>query len=104
MSETLKTLSGIDWIRKRESVPRNTPTFAFNQNGENVRRAARVEDGSNLQEWFGGRHSIEISEDIIGLGRYGKTLTVLYDMDLPDEEDQQEEADLIESWTPRFRR
>ena len=46
-------------------MPRNTPTFAFNQNVENVRRAVRIEEASNLQDWFGGRRSIEINEDVI---------------------------------------
>lgn len=104
MSESLKALGGIDWIRKREAVPRNTPTFAFNQDDENVRRAVRIEDTSNLQDWFGGHRSIEVSEDVIGLGRYGKTLTVLYDIDLPSEDEEEDEAALVESWTPRFRR
>ena len=104
MSDALKALDGIDWIRKREAVPRNTPTFAFNKDGENVRRAVRIEDASNLQDWFGGGRSIEVSEDVIGLGRYGKTLTVLYNIELPDADEEDEEAALIESWTPRFRR
>ena len=104
MSESLKALGGIDWIRKREAVPRNTPTFAFNQDDENVRRAVRIENTSNLQDWFGGHRSIEVSEDVIGLGRYGKTLTVLYDIDLPSEDEEEDEAALVESWTPRFRR
>ncbi len=104
MSESLKALGGIDWIRKREAVPRNTPTFGFNQDDENVRRAVRIEDTSNLQDWFGGHRSIEVSEDVIGLGRYGKTLTVLYDIDLPSEDEEEDEAALVESWTPRFRR
>lgn len=104
MSAALKNLDGIDWLRKRELVPRGTPTFAFNQDAENVRRAVRIEEASNLQQWFGGRRSIEINEDVIGLGRYGKTLTVLYDMAIPDAEDEADEESLIESWTPRFRR
>lgn len=104
MSESLKAIGGIDWIRKREAVPRNTQTFAFNQNPENVHRAIRTEGTSNLQDWFGGRRCIEISEDVIGLGSYGKTLTVLYDIDVPDVEDEEDEESLIESWTPSFRR
>jgi uncharacterized protein DUF955 len=104
MSDALKGVDGIDWIRKREAVPRGTPTFAFNEDSENVRRAVRIEDSSNLQDWFGGRRSIEISEDVIGLGSYRKTLTVLYGIELPDEEEEEEEAAVIESWTPRFRR
>jgi hypothetical protein len=104
MSGALKTVAGIDWIRKREAISRNTTTFAFNQNAENVRCAARIEGTSNLQDWFGGRRSIEINEDVIGLGSYGKTLTVLYNIFLPDAEDEEDEQLLIESWTPRFRR
>ena len=104
MSEALKAVEGIDWIRKREAVPRNTPTFAFNQDAENVRRAVCVEETSNLQDWFGGRRCIAINEDVIGLGSYGKTLTVLYDIAVPDAEDEEDEKSLFESWTPRFKR
>jgi len=104
MSEALKGTTGIEWLRKREMVPRDTPTHTFNLDADNVRRAARVEDASNLQKWFGGSRSAEISEDAVGLGSYGKTLTVLYDIDIPDAEDEEDEAALIESWTPRFRK
>jgi hypothetical protein len=45
----------------------------------------------------------EVSEDVIGLGSYNKTLTVLYRIELPDE-DEQDDDSLQESWTPRFRR
>lgn len=104
MSEALKQLNCIDWIKKREGVPRNTATFAFNQIPTNVEHGIRVEGTSNLQHWFGGKRRIEISEDVVGLGRYGKTLTVLYDIDLPEPEDEEDENNLIESWTPRFKR
>lgn len=104
MSEALKNVDGIDWIRKREGVPRNTATFAFNRVQTNVLRGVRIEETSNLQHWFGGRRSIEISEDIVGLGRYGKTLTVLHDIAVPDAEDEEDERSLIDSWTPRFKR
>lgn len=43
-------------------------------------------------------------EAVLGLGRYGKTLTVLHSIKLPDAEDEEDEAALIESWTPRFKR
>jgi hypothetical protein len=57
-----------------------------------------------LQDWFGGPYDIEITEDVIGLGSYGKTLTVLYDIDLPDEEEREQESSMRDSWTPRFGR
>lgn len=104
LSEALKQASGIDRLRKHEAVPRGTATHVFNQDGSNVAKAARVEESSNLQDWFGGKRSLPIGEDVLGLGRYGKTLTVLHSIKLSDPEDEEDEAALIESWTPRFRR
>lgn len=104
MSTALKERPGIDWLRKREAVPRGTATHAFNLDASNVTRAVRMEESAQLQQWFGGNRHLEISEDVIGLGCYGKTLTVLYDIDLPESEEEDDEAALIESWTPRFKR
>jgi len=104
MSEALKSVDGIDWLRKRDYLPRSCPTYGFNQDAVNVRTAQRIEQSSNFQDWFGGRRSLEISEDVIGLGSYGRTLTVLYDINVPEPEEEEDEATLVESWTPRFRR
>jgi hypothetical protein len=103
MSEELKTLDDIDWLRKREALPRGTATFNFNKDDANVRSGARGDGTSNLQDWFGGPYDIEVTEDVIGLGNYGKTLTVIYDIDLPDEEERADEDSVQESWKPRFR-
>jgi hypothetical protein len=103
MSDALRDVDGIDWIRKREALPKNTPTFTFNQDARKVRQAAQVEATSNFKDWFGNRWNIEVREDVIGLGDYGKTLTVLYEIDIPDEGEDDEE-EIIESWTPRFQR
>ncbi|MDP2815811.1 MAG: hypothetical protein Q8O19_03940, partial [Rectinemataceae bacterium] len=102
MSDALKNIDGIDWLRKREGVPRNTATFAFNKIPTNVLYGTRIEETSNLQYWFGGTRSIEISEDIVGLGRYGKTLTVLHEIEVSDPDDEESEQSLVDSWTPRF--
>lgn len=104
MSEALKQVGGIDWLKKREAVPRNTATFAFNQVNDNILRGVSVQDTSNLQYWFGGKRALEICEDVVGLGRYGRTLTVLYDINVPEPEDEEDEQSLIDSWTPRFKR
>jgi len=104
MSDALEEVDGLDWIRKGDLLPKNTATFVFNQDADRVRRAAWAEDISDLQDWFSGRHSIEITEEVVGLGNYGKTLTVLTAPDLPDPEEIKEEDELIKSWEPRFRR
>ena len=104
MSDELKTLDGIDWIRKRQAVPRGTATYAFNRDVSNVVSGARADGTSNLQQWFGGNYDVEVTEDVVGLGRYGRTLTVLYEIELPDEEEREQDSAIRESWTPRFRR
>ncbi len=104
MSDALKEVNGLDWIHKRDLLPKNTTTFFFNQDTMRVGRADRTDGTSYLQDWFGGSLSTEITEEVIGLGKYGKTLTVLTASNLPDEEEIEEEENLIESWTPKFRR
>jgi hypothetical protein len=94
MSNALRDHDGIDWIRKRQAVPRTTPTFVFNRDPDKVRRADRIEDESDMQTWFGGSRSVELREDVIGLGRYGKTLTVLHGIELPDDRDADDEEAL----------
>jgi hypothetical protein len=45
-----------------------------------------------LDDWFDGP-DIEISEEVIGLGEYGRTLTVLHAESLPDPEAVMERSD-----------
>ncbi len=105
MSDALKEVKDLNWIRKGEGLSRGTATFAFNQDTDRVRRADRTEDTSDLQDWFAGARSIQITEEVIGLGDYGKTLTVLTALDLEEKlEEIEEEENLDDSWTPRFRR
>lgn len=103
MSNSLKEYEGIDWLRKRAALAREVPTFQFNQDSKNVEQSAKLQATSDLQDWFGGTRSIEVSEDVIGLGDYGKTLTLLYNIDLPDEDDLDDE-DAEASWATRFHR
>ena len=95
----------VNWIRKGEGLTRNTATFAFNQNPERVRQAERTEETSELQDWFGGDRSLSVTEQVIGLGNYGKTLTALTALDIEEQlEEIKEDEALVESWIPRFRR
>ena len=104
MSDVLRERKDLNWIRKGTLLPRNTTTFAFNQDVERVGQAARTGGTSDLQDWFGGDHSIPITEEVADLGSYGKTLTVLTALDLKERlEEIEEEENLIESWTPKFR-
>ncbi len=44
-----------------------------------------------------------VTEELAGLGGYGKILTILSSEDIGREEDDDDEDDLIERWTLRFR-
>lgn len=103
MSEALKDFPDLDWIRKKTPLPTGSVTASFNANKTRVELAGRSSGKSDLQDWFDGPHSQEVVEEIIGLGNYGKTITVLTGMEPPDEiEDDDDE--LEKSWAVNFPR
>jgi hypothetical protein len=59
-------------------------------------------------DWLGGTRSAIVTEEVVGLGRYGKTLTVLSSSRIGREEDgltdDDNDEEIAERWTPRFRR
>ena len=79
MSDTMKTkIQGASWLRKGEGIPPQSQTSAFNEDQNNILSGAKEESSSYLDAWFPGAQSEEVNEDVIGLGGYGKTLTVLF--------------------------
>ena len=107
LSDGLKKAKGITWVRKGTPVPAGTATAAFNALPENVRLAKAESAQGQLQDWMGGDRPYSISEEVEGLGQYGRTLTVLTcdALGLAEVDEREEnDEDLIESWTPRFRR
>ena len=103
MSDALKEIRGLSWIRRGEGLSDDTLTFAFNEDPERVRRAERDEGTADLLDWFGGDRSLSVTEQVIGLGGYGRTLTVITAPDLDEQTEAiEEEEELIASWTPRF--
>ena len=103
MSSSLMDFPGLDWIRKGTPLPSASATAEFNVDAENIARSRRADGQSCLQDGFNGLRRQEILEEVVGLGSYGKVLTVLTGMEPPDELED-EEADLEESWGMRFRR
>jgi len=108
MSNALKALKGLQWIRKGTPVPPGTVTAAMMEETNAQPQDVCSVDEVDIVEWFGGELSIQMQEEVVELGSYGRFLTVLTCSDLVDEGfmDQDEESDevLEESWKPRFRR
>lgn len=107
LSEAMKTLPKLDWLRKGTPLPAGTATARFAGVPARVLAGERIADETDVRDWLGGTTKGAISEESIGLGAYGKVLTVLVSSTIGQDEtpeDDEEDADLIESWTPRFRR
>lgn len=100
MSEELREVQGMTWIRKNDALPKYSKTFEFNQSKDSVKNGFEAEGTSSLFDWFDCEVECTVYEEILGLGQYGKTLTVLTVEDLPDDD----EIDLEDSWTPKFKR
>lgn len=108
MSDGLKQARGLTWLRKGTPVPPGTLTATFNARPDNVRTGQRDAGEGRLSDWLNGDHHYRVSEEVVGLGQYGRTLTVLTCEALSlrgegEEPDDDEDA-LIESWKPTFRR
>lgn len=109
LSDKMKSLPGLTWLRKGSPVPKNTATARFNADRQRVAAGDHMLAEIDIQDWLGGSRSVIANEEVVGLGRYGKTLTVLSsenirDKEDPDDDDDDDDDDVMERWTPRFRR
>ena len=105
MSEAMKASKPEEWPRKGTRVPPDTTTRSIENLPQERRRHAQS-DEIDITEWLGGNRSAHAREEVVGLGKSGRVLTVLTCPELPDEDfpDEDSEEELVESWTPRFRR
>ena len=107
LSEAMKSLPELSWLRKGTSVPKKTATARMNENNDFIMDSERTVNEIDVMDWLGGNRSVLITEEVVGLGRYGKTLTVLSSCSIGHEDEIEpgdDETELIESWTPRFHR
>lgn len=103
LSDGFKKLKPRAFPRKGDLLPESI-TRAFNADPGNVVSGRRMTGETSLSEWFDGPVGVRLDEEVIGLGRYGFTLTVFSSEELPEDPDEEEdeEAALEERWRPRF--
>ena len=65
-------------LKRGDPLPVSSATYRFNQDYGNVLRSEEVESIVSLREWFSDIPDYEMNEDVIGLGKYNKTLTILF--------------------------
>ncbi|WP_247653718.1 hypothetical protein [Labrenzia sp. PHM005] len=102
-SDAFKSLGKLAFLKKGSPLPEGA-TRRFNADPANVLGARRSVDETDLAIWFDGPRKIKLDVEIIGLGKYGYTLTVLSSELLPEDpfDEEDEDAELGKSWTPRF--
>lgn len=105
LSDGFKQLKPRAFPRKGDELPW-TATREFNLDHSNVEQRRRRASETTLAEWFDGPPGVRLDEEVLGLGDYGFTLSVFSSEELPEEPDEEEdeEAALIESYTPKFAR
>jgi uncharacterized protein DUF955 len=84
-SQCMKSIRA-DWIERATQVPAVSETGRHFRNGAPF--GAERNGRSDLSAWFpNATRDFEFEEDLIDLGRYGRTLTVLHATEIPDEEE-----------------
>ena len=83
-------------------MPPETPTRVV-ANLPQEQRRYELSDEIDISDWLGGNRSVPAKEEVVGLGRSGRVLTVLTCYHLPDDDfpGEDSEEELVESWTPR---
>lgn len=104
MSKALQDFPDLTWPRKGDLLPGGVATERFNSDQRNVTEGRRQQAKDNLRRWFGSVRHIETTEDVLGLGSYGKTLTVIRTETFADDEEEEDDESLADRWTPRFHR
>lgn len=96
-SRAMRDIRGYKHPSKGSILPRDSLTRNFNQVESNIIDGQRSDDNADLIAWFRVDEEIDAIEEIVGLGEYGKTLTIIT-AELSDEVD-----DDLTSAPPRFR-
>jgi Zn-dependent peptidase ImmA (M78 family) len=99
---------GHGWARQRvrgEWAPRWSATVRLATERSRVLAAEEASATGLLSEWFDGAPHAEVAEEALGLGGFGRVLTVLTCPGLPDaaEEEEREAASVPRDWRDALR-
>ena len=109
LSSAMQELPQRAWVKKGRQIPIGSNAAALATSLDRACAGQRVTDTVDIRDWLGGPTVAEATEDSVGLGLYGKMLTVLT---LPrsaiqdgiEDDDDETDEQVLDRWTPRFRR
>jgi hypothetical protein len=102
-SEAFKGLGKNIFLGKGTNLPVNSTTARFNALSNNIVTGRQVIGESHLQDWFATDRNSALDEQVVGLGVYGLTLTILSSDALaadPDQDEDDDQAALEDDKTP----
>ena len=77
-SDAIRNIQGIRMIKKGTALPPRSATAKFNKLPLNISGAKQDAGWTSMDDWFENAPQVEMKEDVVGLGGYERTLTVLY--------------------------
>jgi len=86
MSDRMLELKPGRWPRKGQPLPHASATYRLNQDPGRIESSERASAETDGEDWFGDFAKIELFEEAIGLGSYGRTLTIITTVDELDED------------------
>lgn len=69
MSEAMKLLPQLSWLRKGTPIPSQTLTAAYIADLAKYDAGAIDQDELDVREWLGGSKRAVVSEEVVSLGR-----------------------------------
>jgi hypothetical protein len=78
MSDTMRFNFRLTWPKRGAGIPSNSTTALLNSDETNVRTGRRMSGEASLADWFHAERDHQLNEEAIGLGEYGRTLTILW--------------------------
>ena len=104
MSDRFLSLKPGRWPRKGDAVPRRSVTHRLNAAPDRILQAERLAEEAHAADWFGDFPDIELYEEVVGLGRYGRSLTVITTVDALDDQNYEDgDSSSSDPWEPPFR-
>ncbi|XHR27497.1 MAG: ImmA/IrrE family metallo-endopeptidase [Chthoniobacteraceae bacterium] len=103
-SDAFKQIKGINWLKKKDLLPMGTASHRFAGDTKWIQSCDVVEIKCQLFEWFPETDRRTVEEEVVGLGSYGRLLTVLVteDDECEDDDDETGSDDYIDRWKHGF--
>jgi hypothetical protein len=92
-SASMRGVKGVRRLERGASIPDTCPTASMWSKSSELAAGTRSEGTSILSDWIEDAPDIEVAEDSVWLGTYGKCLTVLSLDEVPDDDEEDVEDD-----------